>query len=605
MQLYFLIINYILKIFFSLFKYIIKLIINLFILFIITTLIVIYIKFYYVKPIITKGALVMNLTGTIVDKVYLNNKLYFGYDFINKGNHSLYENSVFKLVDILRKAKLDNKITGLVLYLNKFTGADQVTLEYLGKSLIEFSNSGKPIYAISDYYTQSQYFIASYANKIYLTPQGSVDLHGISNINIYYKSLLDKFKINTYIFRVGTYKSAVEPYLRDNISDAVRKADTIWLSKIWKQYLNIISKNRFIKEKNIFPGALKILLNIRAVNGAMSKFALKNKLVDEVSSISVIEMKMIKKFGWNKYSNSFNYTNIDNYVLYNKINKKKIDKIAVIFANGIIIDGKETNGTICSDTIRKEIINAYLNPNIKAIIFRVNSPGGSVKGSEIIRNELSTARAKGKPVVVSMGGIAASGGYWISTPANYIIASPSTITGSIGIFGVINTFEDILDSFGVHYDGVYTSTLANFSITKNLPRAILHKMQLNIENGYHNFISLVAQSRYKTTYEIDKIAQGYIWTGNDALNKGLVDKLGDFDDAISKAAELANLKEYKLKWYLNNNKNLKELICNYIKKLYINNMLKNFLNIKNFSFYLNDQQKKYVLCLIDNKKILK
>jgi len=504
----------------------------------------------------------------------------------------------------LRKAKFDNKITGLVIYLNKFTGSDQVTLEYLGKSLIEFSNSGKPIYAISDYYNQSQYFIASYANKIYLTPQGSVDLHGISNINIYYKSLLDKLKINTYIFRVGNYKSAVEPYLRDNISEAVRKSDTIWLNKIWKQYLTIISKNRFIKEKKIFPGSLKILLNIRAVNGDMSKFAIKNKLVDEVSSISVIEMKMIKKFGWNKYLNSFNYTNIDNYIISNNINKK-IDKIAVIFVNGIIIDDKETTGTIFYDSIIKEIRNAYLNPKIKAIIFRVNSPGGSVKGSEIIRNELYNARAKGKPVVVSMGGIAASGGYWISTPANYIIASPSTITGSIGIFGVINTFEDILDSLGVHYDGVYTSTLANLNITNNLPKAILHKMQLNIENSYHNFISLVAQSRYKTTYEIDKIAQGYIWTGNDALKKGLIDKLGDFDDAISKAVELANIKEYKLKWYLNN-KTLKEIFFNYIKDLYINNILKNFINIKKFFLlYINNKKNKYALCIIDNKNILK
>ena len=225
------------------------------------------------------------------------------------------------------------------------------------------------------------------------------------------------------------------------------------------------------------------------------------------------------------------------------------DSIAVVFANGAIMDGEETPGNVGGDTTASQIRDARLDPKVKAIVLRVNSPGGSVSASEVIRAELAAARAAGKPVVVSMGGMAASGGYWISTPANYIVANPSTLTGSIGIFGVINTVENSLDYLGVHTDGVSTSPLADVSVTKSLPPEVSEMMQLSIESGYKRFITLVADSRKKTPDQIDQIAQGHVWTGQDAKSNGLVDSLGDFDDAVKKAAELAKLKQWHVDYY--------------------------------------------------------
>ncbi|WP_243690068.1 signal peptide peptidase SppA, partial [Cronobacter sakazakii] len=225
------------------------------------------------------------------------------------------------------------------------------------------------------------------------------------------------------------------------------------------------------------------------------------------------------------------------------------ESIAVVFANGAIMDGEETPGNVGGDTTAAQIRDARLDPKVKAIVLRVNSPGGSVTASETIRQELAAAKEAGKPVVVSMGGMAASGGYWISTPANYIVANPSTLTGSIGIFGVINTVENSLDAIGVHTDGVATSPLADVSVTKALPPEVQKLMQLTIENGYQRFIGLVAQSRNKTPQQIDQIAQGHVWTGEDAKQNGLVDSLGDFDDAVKKAAELAKLKSWHLDFY--------------------------------------------------------
>jgi protease-4 len=213
------------------------------------------------------------------------------------------------------------------------------------------------------------------------------------------------------------------------------------------------------------------------------------------------------------------------------------------------MDGEETPGNVGGDTTASQIRDARLDPKVKAIVLRVNSPGGSVSASEVIRAELAAAKAAGKPVVVSMGGMAASGGYWISTPANYIVANPSTLTGSIGIFGVINTFENSLDSVGVHTDGVATSPLADVAVTKALPPEVQQMMQLSIESGYKRFLSIVSQSRHKTPEQIDQIAQGHVWTGQDAKANGLVDALGDFDDAVAKAAELAKLKQWHIDYY--------------------------------------------------------
>nr|WP_113869655.1 signal peptide peptidase SppA [Brenneria salicis]NMN91613.1 protease-4 [Brenneria salicis ATCC 15712 = DSM 30166]RBP57317.1 signal peptide peptidase A [Brenneria salicis ATCC 15712 = DSM 30166]RLM28418.1 signal peptide peptidase SppA [Brenneria salicis ATCC 15712 = DSM 30166] len=496
----------------------------------------------------TRGALLVDLTGVVVDQPSVNNKLrQLSREFFGASGNRRQENSLFDIVDSIRQAKNDDNITGMVLDLSDFTGADQPSLQYIGKALREFRDSGKPIYAVGDSYDQSQYYLASFANTIALTPQGDVNLHGLATNNLYFKSLLDKLKVTTHIFRVGTYKSAVEPYLRDDMSDAARDADRQWVNSLWQQYLNTVSANRQITPEQLFPGAAGVIAGLQALDGDTANYALQNKLVDKVASRSVIEQTLVKTFGWNNKTNNFNFTSIYDYVTKPPVQNN--NQIAVIFANGAIIDGPETPGVVGGDTTAAQIRNARLDPKVKALVLRVNSPGGSVTASEMIRAELMTTRLAGKPVVVSMGGMAASGGYWISTPANAIISSPSTLTGSIGIFGVITTFENSLDSIGVHTDGVATSPLADLSITKTLPPEFSQLMQLNIERGYKNFIDIVAQARKKTPEQIDQIAQGHVWIGSDAKENGLVDQLGDFDDAVKKTAELAKLGKYQLNWY--------------------------------------------------------
>lgn len=495
-----------------------------------------------------KGALIVDLSGVVVDKPSVSNKLSkIGRQLLGSSSDKLKENSLFDVVDAIRQAKGDANITGMVLDLRDFAGADQPSLQYIGKALREFRDSGKQIYATGDSYSQAQYYLASFANKIYLSPQGTVDLHGFATNGLYYKSLLDKLKVSSHVFRVGTYKSAVEPFLRDDMSPAARDADSRWIGELWQNYLNTVSANRQITPEQLFPGAQGVLDGLQKVGGDTAVYAKDSKLVDELASRSLVDQQLTKIFGWDKQAKDYKGTSIYDYQV--KDNGSTDGNIAVIMASGAIMDGDETAGSVGGDTTAMEIREARLDPKIKAIVFRVNSPGGSVTASETIREELAAAKEAGKPVVVSMGGMAASGGYWISTPANYIIASPSTLTGSIGIFGVINTVENTLDSIGVHTDGVSTSPLADISTTKALPPEVQQMMQMSIENGYKNFLGLVAHSRNKTPEQIDQIAQGHVWTGTDAKANGLVDAMGDFDDAVAKAAELAKLKDAKLSWY--------------------------------------------------------
>ncbi len=528
-----------------------ELILNLFLVLLILVGVGIYLSFQSssTSTAPARGALLVDLSGVVVDQPSVNNRVrQWGRELLGASSSRLQENSLFDVVDSIRKAKDDKNITGMVLQLNDFVGADQPSLRYIGKALREFRDSGKPIFAIGDSYNQTQYYLASYANKVYLSPQGAVDLHGFATNNLYYKSLLDMLKVTTNIFRVGTYKSAVEPLIRDDMSPAAREADSRWIGGLWQNYLETVAANRQLTPQQLFPGAAGVLSGLQAAGGDTARYALDNKLVDELASRTAIENQLVKTFGWDKQVNDFNAISIYDY--QPKPDANPGGKIAVVFANGAIMDGPQTPGNVGGDTTAAELRQARLDPAIKAVVFRVNSPGGSVSASEVIRSELAAVRAAGKPVVVSMGGMAASGGYWVSTPADYIIASPSTLTGSIGIFGIINTYEKTLDTLGVHTDGVATSPLADIAVTKALPQEFSQMMQLNIENGYKNFLDLVAKSRKMTPQQVDQIAQGHVWLGSDAKANGLVDQLGDFDDAVKKAAELAKLQQWQLDWFV-------------------------------------------------------
>ena len=501
------------------------------------------------KETASRGALLLDISGVIVDKPDSSQRFSkLSRQLLGASSDRLQENSLFDIVNTIRQAKDDRNITGIVMDLKNFAGGDQPSMQYIGKALKEFRDSGKPVYAIGENYSQGQYYLASFANKIWLSPQGVVDLHGLATNGLYYKSLLDKLKVSTHVFRVGTYKSAVEPFIRDDMSPAAREADSRWIGELWQNYLNTVAANRQIPAQQIFPGAQGLLDGLTKTGGDTAKYALDNKLVDALASSAEIEKALTKEFGWSKADKNYRAISYYDYAL--KTPADSGDGIGVVFANGAIMDGEETQGNVGGDTTAAQIRDARLDPKVKAIVLRVNSPGGSVTASEVIRSELAAARAAGKPVVVSMGGMAASGGYWISTPANYIVANPSTLTGSIGIFGVITTVENSLDSIGVHTDGVSTSPLADVSITKALPPEAQQMMQLSIENGYKRFITLVADARKSTPEQIDKIAQGHVWTGQDAKANGLVDSLGDFDDAVAKAAELAKLKQWHLEYYV-------------------------------------------------------
>lgn len=494
------------------------------------------------KETASRGALLLDISGVIVDKPDSSQRFSkLSRQLLGASSDRLQENSLFDIVNTIRQAKDDRNITGIVMDLKNFAGGDQPSMQYIGKALKEFRDSGKPVYAVGENYSQGQYYLASFANKIWLSPQGVVDLHGFATNGLYYKSLLDKLKVSTHVFRVGTYKSAVEPFIRDDMSPAAREADSRWIGELWQNYLNTVAANRQIPAQQVFPGAQGLLEGLTKTGGDTAKYALENKLVDALALSAEIEKALTKEFGWSKTDKNYRAISYYDYAL--KTPADTGDSIGVVFANGAIMDGEETQGNVGGDTTAAQIRDARLDPKVKAIVLRVNSPGGSVTASEVIRAELAAARAAGKPVVVSMGGMAASGGYWISTPANYIVANPSTLTGSIGIFGVITTVENSLDSIGVHTDGVSTSPLADVSITRALPPEAQQMMQLSIENGYKRFITLVADARHSTPEQIDKIAQGHVWTGQDAKANGLVDSLGDFDDAVAKAAELAKVKQ--------------------------------------------------------------
>ena len=489
------------------------------------------------------GTLIMDLEGVVVDNSLYSDEIYEIQNKIyGKRVNLSRENSLFDLVQKISQATSDPNIKIMVLKLDNFVGADMSSLQYIGKYLAEFKAANKPIYAIGSNFNQSQYYLASYANKIYLTPLGAVSVFGLSANNLYYKTLLDNLKINTHVFRVGTYKSAIEPFIRDNMSDEARSNTSRWLNLMWNNYLGDISEERKKTPTQLVPLPKDMLSELKAANGNMAQYALANGLIDAIATNHEFELEI----------NIKNRVSIYDYQLKENVKPTTNEpKIAVVFVNGTITNGENSSNVAGSQDIVAQLRNIRKNlnkNNIQAVILRVNSPGGSVDASEAIRNELEALRSYQIPVVVSMGGMAASGGYWISTASDYIVASPNTITGSIGIFGIVPTIENSLSHIGVYNDGVSTSPLAHRSITQNLSNEMNQFIQMNIDNGYQTFISLVAKARNMTIEQVDNIAQGQVWLGSEGSKNGLVDKLGDFDDAIEMAATLASISDYQIDW---------------------------------------------------------
>ena len=494
-----------------------------------------------------QSALVLNLSGPIVEQSrYINPMDSVTGSLLGKDLPK--ENILFEIVETIRYAKDDDNVTGIVLALKELPEINLTKLRYIAKALNEFKASGKPIYAVGDFYNQSQYYLASYATKVYMSPDGGVLLKGYSAYSLYYKTLLEKLDVNTHVFRVGTYKSAIEPFIRDDMSDAAKESASRWLGQLWSAYVDDVSHNRQIDAKTFNPSMDTFLKELESVDGDIAKLAEKLGLVDELATRQQVRLELADVFG-SDGQDSYNALGYYEYraTMLPEMNSESHD-VAVIVASGAIMDGKQPRGTVGGDTTAALLRQARNDDKVKAVVLRVDSPGGSAFASEVIRNEIEAIKQAGKPVVVSMSSLAASGGYWISMGADKILAQPTTLTGSIGIFSVITTFEKGLNDIGVYTDGVGTSPFSGLGVTTGLTQGAKDAFQMGIEHGYRRFIGLVGENRGMDVDAVDKIAQGRVWTGQDAMQNGLVDEIGDFDDAIAAAASLAELESYNIYW---------------------------------------------------------
>jgi protease IV len=445
----------------------------------------------------------------------------------------------------LQAAAKDKRIKAVTLELDNFAGAGPATLESIGDALDQFKASGKPVYAHGFYYSDDSYYLAARSTQISLDPMGGVLLAGYSSYNLYMKEAIDKLGVNVNVFRVGKYKSAVEPYSRSDMSVEAREESQALFDVLWDNYKTNVQKvrSKVINLQSIIDDMPK---TVPALKGDISQHALNNKLVDKLQSNEEFVAQMAQIFGEDEGHDglpSYNQISLDDYLAATRAHTAEAgDKVAVVYAAGEIIDGDHPAGVAGGDTVARLLRQATADESVKAIVLRVDSPGGSVTASEVIRRAVQDARKAKKPVVASMATLAASGGYWISTGADEIYAQPTTITGSIGIFGMIPTFEKTAALVGVKSDGVGTTALsASNDLAQGFGEPVKALIQSTVEHGYTQFIDRVSKARNLTPERVNEIAQGRVWAGATAHQLKLVDRFGDLDDAVAAAAKRAGL----------------------------------------------------------------
>lgn len=518
------------------------------------SVIAVFIFFVVVAGLMQKGptvpdnvALVINPQGVIVEQATQQDPT---EELINNmlGGGTPPETELQDVLDALSLAATDDRISAVVLHLDNMVGAGPSSLHRIAAAIDDFKDSGKPVYAIGNGYFDSQYILAAEANEVIMHPFGAVLLTGYGRYRSYYAQMLENLRVNVNVFRVGTFKSAVEPYIRNDMSEAAREANLAYLGVLWDNYTLEVEQAR-----NFAPGTLDDQIagvsgSLEAAGGNLAQAALDMGLVDSLMYQDEYRDHIAEVVGMNDDYHSFNQIALHEYLAAAREDSGNGgSQIAVVTAAGIIVDGEAPAGTAGGDTIAQHIRDARNNPHVKAIVLRVDSPGGSAFASEVIRRELVVAREQGLPVVVSMGDLAASGGYWISTASDEIWAEPTTITGSIGIFGMIPTFEGTLDWAGIHRDGVGTTGISDgLDVGQEINPVVADIIQQSIENGYRQFVSRVMEARGMTFEQVDAIAQGRVWAGATALDLGLVDRMGDLDDAVASAAALANVENYSV-----------------------------------------------------------
>ena len=503
-------------------------------------------------PLIPKNAaLVIKPVGNIVEQLE--------GDPYDRALAELMENSepqslVQDIVDGLKYAKDDDRITAVYLDLSAIPSGGLSKLQRIGEAIDDFRSADKIVIANADFYGQGSYYLASHADEIYMHPEGLLLLRGFSIYQNYFKQALENLKIDWNVFRVGTHKSFTEPYTSNRMSDPVRESMASLLDQLWSLYKQDIQTAREIDEDTIDNLLANLVANTTAQDGQLSTLAVELGFVDELLTRDDVRQRIMDIVGPDSENeNTYAATELGDYLNQMRLlrgDNVADENVAIIIASGAIQNGTQPPGTIGGDSVAHLLRKAKNDDSVKSVVLRVDSPGGSTFASEVIRNEVDEIRAAGKPVVVSMSSLAASGGYWISMTADRIYATPYTITGSIGVLGMFPTFQRSLETVGITTDGIGSTVWAGeFRGDREMSEDAKALFQIVINKTYDKFISNVAQHRDIDKDEVDRIAQGQVWTGNEALENGLIDEIGNIDEAIAAAAELAGLDEYGEKYF--------------------------------------------------------
>ena len=490
------------------------------------------------KPILAKTALVMELKGDLVEQHSGTVRDALMSNLSGEQEKSVQLRDVLTVLDAAAK---DKNIGSVVLMLDDLNGAGLATLHEVGSALDRVRAAGKPVIAWGGSYDQKRYLLASHASEVYLHPMGTLLIRGFGGHRNYYRDALDKLGVTVNLLKVGTYKSAAEPFISNGPSPAAAEAEAYLYDALWAGYTADIEKNRKLPTgtvMNIIDNLPKLM---EQAQGDIGKLAVSNKLVDGLKTRDEIRAMMIKRGAKDDDNKTYRQVSFHDY-LVRQTPKMFGDGVGVIVAEGEITDGSAGPGAIGGLSTANMIRKARDDDAIKAIVLRVNSPGGSPYGSELIRRELELARAAGKPVVVSMGSVAASGGYWIAMAADEVIADRSTVTGSIGVFALIPTADKVVDKLGIHTGGHSTTWLADaYNPLRPLDPRVAQLLQSNVARIYTDFTTKAAAARKTTPAKIDEVGQGRVWTGLQAQERGLVDTIGSYGDALKSAAKLAKL----------------------------------------------------------------
>ncbi len=472
------------------------------------------------------------------------------------------------MLEAIHRAAGDSDISQLVIDPNYMWGIGLAALNDLEHALDAFRSTGKPVIALASRLDQNQYYLAALADEIWLDPNGTIWIDGYSSYRQFYREGLDKLAVKINLFRVGKYKSAMEPFIRDDMSDEAKEAGRFWLNNLWQQYVETISKHRGLIVESFQESIDDMPNQIESVDGDFTKYAMNLGLVDRLMTAPEARQELARRGAPNQAGDGYRAVGMQDYLHITQplLRQSGAKSIAIVVAEGEIVSGRHPAGRIGSISTAEQLRRTARDEKIAAVVVRINSPGGDAYAAEALRLELQQLRDAGKTVVISMGNIAASGGYWMAMAADEVWASPSTITGSIGVFGMLPTFDATLDKVGVHTDGFGTTEMAGkLRLDMPLDSGVKRVFQSNTERIYRQFINLVSESRGKSYEDVDEIAQGRVWSGEQAAERGLVDRNGTFQDAIEASARIAGLGDtYQIVWIEPKKSALEEFLTDFV-----------------------------------------